>query len=75
MVRVVLHLPLPYILSYSLFAHSSSLSLNAIMLFNGEKGRLNHNYAAALFHLFNEDTQYAINYWLTLLLRDGPGEI
>lgn len=39
------------------------------------KGRLNHIYAAALFHLFNENIWYAINNWLLLLLRDGPGEI
>jgi len=39
------------------------------------KGRLSHIYAGALFHLFNEDTQYAIAIRLALLLKDGPGGI
>lgn len=39
------------------------------------KGRLQHIYAGALFHLFDEETQYAIATRLSVLLRRTPGSV
>jgi len=39
------------------------------------KGTLSHIYAGALFHLYDEDTQYALALRLISLLKEGPGAI
>ncbi len=39
------------------------------------KGHLNHIYAGALFHLFDEPTQYNIALRIASLLKNAPGSI
>ena len=56
-------------------APSPVIPLRGVSGLDDLKGRLSHIYAGALFHLFNEDTQYAIAVRLALLLKDGSGGI
>lgn len=56
-------------------ASPSSIPFNDVTTLEVLKGRLSHIYAGALFHLFNEDTQYAIAIRLALLLKDGAGGV
>ena len=54
---------------------ASISSLRNIQDLSQLKGRLTHIYAGALFHLFNEETQFAIAVRLATLVKRAPGSI
>jgi hypothetical protein len=50
-------------------------SLPTVENLSALRGRVNHIYSGALFHLFDEDTQMAIALRMAVLLRRAPGAV
>ena len=65
----IFELPYPLPPPPSPSPQSSPLSLSSL------RGQLTYIYTGALFHLFDEPTQYALALRLTMLLKPEPGSI